>query len=169
MLTTLQSEDSRVSRLLKQMAIILETLEQLTQPIPGEVNADYVTQSGASGVNYISRTLCRDLYRIRRLRDSILGADMFNDHAWDMMLDLYQAELDGADVPVVSLCAAALIPQTSGLRIISALVERGLVQKRVDSADRRRCFVTLTVQGHRAMAEFVNRVIASRADEQKDA
>lgn len=159
MATALHGDDPQIGRVLKEMGTLLQTLEQLSRPYPCESEPRRATDGGLAACD--PRTLCRDLYRIRRLRDEILGADLFNDHAWDMMLDLYQAELEGADVTVVSLCAAAQTPQTSGLRIIGNLIERGLLQKRVDAADRRRCFVTLTVRGHRAMHELVSRVTAA--------
>ena len=93
----------------------------------------------------------RQAIRARRLRASFLGEGLFEDPAWDMLLDLFAAELEGARVSVSSLCIAAHVAPTTALRWIGRLGEAGLFERRPDPQDRRRAFMALTPQGSQAM------------------
>ncbi|PTQ08263.1 MarR family transcriptional regulator [Sphingomonas oleivorans] len=84
------------------------------------------------------------LIRWRRKRDELLGEALFGDPAWDMMLDLFAAQEEGKQVSVSSLCIAAAVPATTGLRWINILVDRGILLKKDDERDRRRIWVELT-------------------------
>jgi DNA-binding transcriptional ArsR family regulator len=89
-------------------------------------------------------SLARGLLALRRARPRFLPGIHFADPAWDMLLDLYIAERSGSRVSVSSLCLAADVPQTTALRWIKLLTERGLLERRHDDADRRRINVALT-------------------------
>ena len=60
-----------------------------------------------------------------------------------MLLDLMNERLAGKEVAVSSLCIAAGVPQTTGLRRIDDLIRAGLLVRREDPRDRRRVFVDL--------------------------
>lgn len=81
--------------------------------------------------------------KARRLRERFLPADLFADPAWDMLLDLAAARLEGTRVSVSSLCIAANVPTTTALRWIKTLVDRGLVLRSPDPGDARRSFIDL--------------------------
>ncbi len=49
----------------------------------------------------------REVIRARRLRDQFFERGLFEDPAWDMLLDLFAAELEQTQVSVSSLCIAA--------------------------------------------------------------
>ena len=51
--------------------------------------------------------------KLRANRDNIADAQLLSDPAWDMLLDLYAARLEGRRVSVSSLCIAAAVPPTS--------------------------------------------------------
>jgi hypothetical protein len=51
----------------------------------------------------------------RRLRERLLPAGLFADPAWDMLLDLYAAEIEEQPVSVTSACIAAAAPATTAL------------------------------------------------------
>lgn len=87
--------------------------------------------------------LIRVLIRVRRARAEHLPADLFADPAWDMLLDLMAARLEGEKVAVSSLCVAAAVPPTTALRWIGVLAERGLIVRTTDPSDRRRVHVEL--------------------------
>ena len=55
----------------------------------------------------------RSVIRARRLRSRFFPDDLFADPAWDMLLDLLQAEIAQLRVPVSSLCIAASVPATT--------------------------------------------------------
>lgn len=97
----------------------------------------------------------RALIRKRRLRDRFFAPAIFADPAWDMLLDLYAARLEGAQVAVSSLCIAAHVPPTTALRWIAALTEQGLFARVADPADRRRIFIALTEGAAGRMAAYL--------------
>ncbi len=86
----------------------------------------------------------RALLQMRRLRDRYLPTDLFADPAWDMMLDLMAARLDGKRVSVSSLCIAAAVPPTTALRWIAQLTDRGIFVRTRDPSDARRVFIGLS-------------------------
>jgi hypothetical protein len=82
--------------------------------------------------------------RARRLRGKFFPEDLFADPAWDMLLDLAAARLEGRKVSVSSLCIAANVPTTTGLRWIKTLVDRQMFERHSDPSDARRAFIALT-------------------------
>lgn len=85
----------------------------------------------------------------RRLRERYFEPELFADPAWDMLLDLYAAGLEGKQVSVSSLCIAANVPPTTGLRWLTLMTEQGLFERRQDPRDARRVFMELS-EGTRA-------------------
>lgn len=86
----------------------------------------------------------RRAIRTRRMREAFFMPGLFADPAWDMLLDLYAAELEGEPVSVSSLCIAAAVAPTTALRWIARMTEDGLLERRPDESDRRRAFMALT-------------------------
>lgn len=101
----------------------------------------------------------RRALRARRLRATMFGdfesGGLFEDPAWDMLLDLFAAELEGAPVSVSSLCIAAAVAPTTALRWIGRLTQIGLFERRPDPQDRRRAFMALTPRGSATMRGYV--------------
>ncbi|MXP27457.1 hypothetical protein GRI58_01300 [Porphyrobacter algicida] len=60
--------------------------------------------------------LVRQIIAQRRLRDELLGAELFADPAWDMLLDLTAARAEHKRVSASTLCIAAAVPATMALR-----------------------------------------------------
>lgn len=85
----------------------------------------------------------RAVIRARRLRSRYFAEELFADPAWDMLLDLLQAEIAQLRVPVSSLCIAAAVPATTALRWLKTMVDHGLFVRRADPHDGRRVFVEL--------------------------
>lgn len=96
----------------------------------------------------------RAVIRARRLRERFFDASLFGDPAWDMLLDLFAAELDHARVSVSSLCIAAAVPATTALRWIGSMSEAGLFERRADPFDRRRAFIALSANASIAMRRY---------------
>jgi len=88
--------------------------------------------------------LARLLLYQRRRRETALGADYFSDPVWDMMLDLFVARVRGQETATSSLVIAASVPQSTALRRIRELVDRGDFIARADPRDGRRTFVSLS-------------------------
>ncbi len=92
----------------------------------------------------LSVDVVRSVIRARRLRARFFEEELFADPAWDMLLDLLQAELAQHRVPVSSLCIAAAVPATTALRWIKSMTDSGLFVRRADPHDGRRVFVELS-------------------------
>ncbi len=88
------------------------------------------------------------------MRSAYFAEDLFADPAWDMLLDLFAAHLEGLRVSVSSLCIAAAVPPTTALRWITAMTDAGLLMRREDPSDRRRAFVALTAQAVAGMERY---------------
>ncbi len=93
--------------------------------------------------NEFLRNRISALIAARRARANYFDATLFSDPCWDMLLDLMNERLAGKEVAVSSLCIAAGVPQTTGLRRIDDLIRAGLLVRREDPKDRRRVFVDL--------------------------
>jgi DNA-binding MarR family transcriptional regulator len=96
----------------------------------------------------------RAVIRARRLRSRYFSEELFADPAWDMLLDLLQAEIAQLRVPVSSLCIAAAVPATTALRWIKTMTEQGLFVRRADPHDGRRVFVELAPAASDAMRRY---------------
>jgi hypothetical protein len=88
-------------------------------------------------------TLVRAFIRLRRMRGQHFIPELFADPAWDMLLDLTAARLEGRMVAVSSLCIAAAVPATTALRWIAQMTEQAILVRRPDPTDGRRVFIGL--------------------------
>ncbi|MEA3042345.1 MAG: hypothetical protein QOH47_183 [Sphingomonadales bacterium] len=100
----------------------------------------------------------RSIIRARRLRDQFFRGALFADPAWDMLLDLMAARLEGNRVAVSSLCIAAAVPATTALRWIKALTDRGLFVRAADPQDGRRVYIELSDDAARALTAYLRAV-----------
>jgi len=99
----------------------------------------------------------RTIHSQRRLRDEILGSELFSDPGWDLMLDLYIAQAGAKRVSVTSAAIGSGKPMSTGLRWVKLLIERGLVVREADPYDGRRSYLQLTPKAFQAMEEFLTR------------
>ena len=84
------------------------------------------------------------LRKIRMRRNDLMGAPLFRDPAWDMLLDLFASKQRMERVSVSSLCYASGVPATTALRHIERLEAHGMIEREGDSEDARRCWVEAT-------------------------
>jgi DNA-binding MarR family transcriptional regulator len=96
----------------------------------------------------------RRAIRSRRLREQFFPAPLIEDPGWDMLLDLFAAELEDRGVSVSSLCIAAAVAPTTALRWIGKMTEAGLFERRPDPFDRRRAFMMLTEPARQGMHRY---------------
>lgn len=160
------TESVRFNRLTEEIARIAETLTRLTRGDEAPSRADTVSDPGRTyrsngpggrppvGPEIRVRDV-RDAIRARRLRDQMFGAGLFEDPAWDMLLDLFAAELERVQVSVSSLCIAAAVAPTTALRWIARMTEAGLFERRADPFDRRRAFIALSATASGGMRTYI--------------
>ena len=143
-LKQLSDEVGRIAATLARLStgpeISTKTVERPVDPV-GDIPA-------ASG------EMVRNVIRARRLRSRFFNEELFADPAWDMLLDLLQAEIAQHRVPVSSLCIAAAVPATTALRWIKTMTDSGLFQRRADPHDGRRVFIELAPLASSAMRRY---------------
>lgn len=104
--------------------------------------------------------LARWILQERRRRDAAIGAHHFADPVWDMLLDLFAAQAEGARVATSSLVIAACVPQSTALRRIRSLVFDGIFIEHPDPTDGRRTYLSLDHQTFDSMHRFFNGLLA---------
>jgi hypothetical protein len=155
-----EEEEAALRRLNAEVARIAELLARLSRgKAQGHAVAERqrtfrVQPVEAASPAAIEAGELRGAIRARRLRDQHLPGGLFEDPAWDMLLDLYAAELEGVRVSVSSLCIAAAVAPTTALRWIGKLTEIGLLRRQPDPADRRRAYVGLTEDGRSGLSGY---------------
>lgn len=105
----------------------------------------------------------RQLLGLRQLRLEVLGANLFADPAWDLLLHLYVETAAGRQVAISGLCAAARVRPTTGLRWINLLVEAGLLAKSDDPGDARRVFISFAPGAEESMHRLLAQAIPGPA------
>lgn len=147
---------ARLRQLSDEVGRIAATLARLSVG-PGEPPLEKPV-SLKGDVPAVSLEAVRQVIRARRLRSRFFDEEMFADPAWDMLLDLLQAEIAQHRVPVSSLCIAAAVPATTALRWIKTMTDAGLFMRRADPHDGRRVFVELSPKASHAMRQYFREV-----------
>ncbi len=142
---------ARLRQLSDEMGRIAATLARLST---GPGSPALKPRESAGDVPEINADTVRAVIRARRLRSRFFSEELFADPAWDMLLDLLQAEITQLRVPVSSLCIAASVPATTALRWIKTMTEQGLFVRRADPHDGRRVFVELAPAASDAMRRY---------------
>jgi len=143
---------ARIRQLSEEVSRIASTLARLSEG-PAAVAPTFAGPDLADAPRVAPETV-RSVIRARRLRSRYFSEELFADPAWDMLLDLLQAEISHLRVPVSSLCIAAAVPATTALRWLKTMVQQGLFVRRLDPHDGRRVFVELAPQASRAMRQY---------------
>ena len=142
----------RLRQLSEEVSRIASTLARLSTGPGTPIRA--VEQVHAGDVPPLSADTVRAVIRARRLRARYFREDLFADPAWDMLLDLLQAEIAQLRVPVSSLCIAAAVPATTALRWLKTMVSQGIFVRRADPHDGRRVFVELAPEASQALRRY---------------
>lgn len=100
----------------------------------------------------------RSILKARHKRADFMDTSMFADPAWDILLDLTSAALEGRSVPVLSASAAADVPMTTALRYVKQLVASGLVNRWDDPSDKRRSLLALEDHALEGMVKYLSHV-----------
>lgn len=161
-----RDDAENLRRLNSEVARIAETLARLTEAEEIRSRRDLAKRDRSvafvapisNGVVHEESRVVRNLIRARRMRDSFFAPEMFADPAWDMLLDLYAAELEDRRVSVSSLCIAASVPGTTALRWIGTMMEAGLLERHADPFDRRRAYISLSSTARESMQRYFDSV-----------
>ena len=141
-LRQLSDEVSRIASTLARLSTGPAAAPRAPEPAP------------VADIPQVSAEAVRSVIRARRLRARYFSEELFADPAWDMLLDLLQAEISQLRVPVSSLCIAAAVPATTALRWLKTMVQAGLFVRRADPHDGRRVFVELAPQASHSLRRY---------------
>jgi DNA-binding MarR family transcriptional regulator len=144
---------ARLRQLSEEVNRIASTLARLSSG-PAHASGPQFPTAPQQELPELSADTVRSVIRARRLRSRYFQEDLFADPAWDMLLDLLQAEIAQLRVPVSSLCIAAAVPATTALRWLKTLVDQGLFVRRADPHDGRRVFVELSPEASQALRRY---------------
>ena len=93
---------------------------------------------------------------VRRARGPVLGESLFSEPAWDILLELYAAELGGRSMTLSDLARAIDTPASVAARWQAALEDHGLTRSTVDAADPARIYISLTTTGSSKMQHLAD-------------
>lgn len=121
-------------------------------PPPGEDGDDGfdVARAGLVGI-------ARRLLRETDIRKECFADCVSHDAVWPMLLDVYVQTVEQKKVTVSDACIASRAPNTTALRWIGELVERGTLVRTPDPKDRRRYYITLSDDTFVKMSRYLAR------------
>jgi DNA-binding MarR family transcriptional regulator len=96
------------------------------------------------------------IMRVRQERNSLFPEKLFSDPAWDILLYLLLAELEGRSVSISAACFASGIPPTTGLRWLRNLEMNGVIIRENDPADTRRGLLRLAEVTRSKLLMFIS-------------
>jgi DNA-binding MarR family transcriptional regulator len=99
----------------------------------------------------------------RQKRETLFGGSLFGDPAWDMMLELFSAELEGRKLATSELGFESHVPSTTSLRWVEKLEAHGWLRRIPDPLDLRRIFVELSPRGSETMHVWLREWLEQRS------
>ena len=143
------SRDQKLTDALKGLRCILNAIE-------------LDERSDRSGHNDADLLACaRRMIGERYRRFQFFDGHLFSDPAWDIVLELFVAEIEGREVPVTNLCLTSNVPDTTVLRWIKTLCFEGLLVRHKDKVDKRRVLVELTRPAAESMRRYIEEQISA--------
>ena len=119
------------------------------------------TQEPSNDDGDLVYSLVKDILRFRRLRNRLLGGDLFGEPAWDILLELFAADWSGDKLSVSAACYVSGVPSSTALRWVVRLEREGWIQRVDDPLDGRRSWLMLTDRAERSMREVVSQMAAA--------
>lgn len=145
-LTNLQEEIGKVARRLDELAVAL---------------GDSGRRPANDAVG-VSHECVAKLIEARRSRARYLPADLFFDPVWDILLELFRAELASETAAYPSICAAAAISPSTAARYIKLLEKLRLIVRREEQEQSDRITVGLTPEAIGALRRYFIEVVQRR-------
>lgn len=107
--------------------------------------------------------LVRAIQQARLDRIRFFPPQLFAEPGWDMLLELYAAQLAELEVSVAGLCIASNAPATVALECLAILEREKLVERRPDPLDARRFSLLLTARAKGAFDDYFAHVASGVA------
>jgi DNA-binding MarR family transcriptional regulator len=137
--------------------LIEEQLEQLQLQID-RIREQLMVPAAAADLadKCLLKVLVQEILRSRRRRERFFGDELFGEPAWDILLELFSAELAQKKLSVSDACYASAVPHTTALRWVGKLEHDGWIKRTDDPLDGRRSWLLLTDQCSDKMRRFLS-------------
>ena len=94
---------------------------------------------------------------LRRAREEAFGPNLFSEPAWDVLLELYAAELGGRRMSLRDIALSIKAPASTTARWVAVLAERGLIASHGDPDELSVPRIGLTEKGAFQMKQLADR------------
>jgi DNA-binding response OmpR family regulator len=144
-----ESVDDKLSTLTGEIRLLGSLLQNQAShaAAPVDVPASMRTNPDAA--------LLRKLIRAESTRAMAIGGKALGDPAWNILLDLILASLEDRKVAVSSACIVAGVATTTALRLITRMVDDGVLIRVPDESDGRRHFLAIEPTVERALKSYI--------------
>jgi DNA-binding MarR family transcriptional regulator len=102
--------------------------------------------------------LASRIYDTRRERARYFNNSLLGEPVWDMLLALYCMPAAGKPLSISGLCHASGVPQTTGLRWLQVMEQKGFVERNRDPEDGRRVWLSLSKTGEQLMSDYLSSI-----------
>ena len=103
----------------------------------------------------LDAALVKKLIRAEYARARAIGGKILGDPAWNILLDLLLASLEGRRVAVSSACIVAGVATTTALRLVNRMVDDGVLMRLPDDNDGRRHFLAIAPEVEDALKNYL--------------
>jgi CheY-like chemotaxis protein len=147
--------------LVSQLASLSAEMQRLSSIIASPTASNVAPFPGTGGANggaakAADPAFIRRLLRNEAKRRQLGNGALFGDPAWDMLLDLTIARLEGRHVSVSSACIASGAPTTTALRLVNRLVSESILCRIPDEKDGRRDFLVIDPAIEEPLINYLN-------------
>jgi DNA-binding response OmpR family regulator len=137
----------------KDLRSELRRLVNLLQETSGDESAK--TEGSLRKGKLLDATLVKKLIRAEYARARAIGGKILGDPAWNILLDLLLASLEGRRVAVSSACIVAGVATTTALRLVNRMVDDGVLIRLPDDNDGRRHFLAIAPEVEDALKNYL--------------
>ena len=137
----------------KDLSCEVRRLANLLQETSGD-EPDKAEWSRSKG-KPLDAALVKKLIRAEYARARAIGGKILGDPAWNILLDLLLASLEGRRVAVSSACIVAGVATTTALRLVNRMVDDGVLMRLPDDNDGRRHFLAIAPEVEDALKNYL--------------
>jgi DNA-binding response OmpR family regulator len=144
-----ESVDDKLSTLTGEIRLLGSLLQNRAGHTADAVDVPTSTRTNPDAA------LLRKLIRAESTRSMAIGGKALGDPAWNILLDLILASLEDRKVAVSSACIVAGVATTTALRLITRMVDDGVLMRIPDEDDGRRHFLAIEPTVERALKNYI--------------
>lgn len=153
---SMSSDQDTVESLSNQLNSLSSEMRQVRSMV--ETTATTKAAPGASYINNIAKVdadIVRKLIRAEQSRSRVVGGKLLGDPAWNILLDLLLASIEGRPVAVSSACIVAGVATTTALRLVNKMVGDDVLLRMPDESDGRRDFLAIQPDVEAALRNYL--------------